>query len=205
MTRTLAITALLTVAATSFAAPPAQSSTPAGAASLSPADRRALMQQFRAVAEERDRALRERAAIFARIAVDHDYRGEYVLFRDDDWTAFLDLTDPRHPRYTPRSAAEMRPTGGDEPHVDPSLRAHILVVPNRPREHIGKTFTSDITAEDIAVVAKLMASAGAVAMRLGIKNPHIYVKSQEHVGVGYLHVHIVGEHAPGVSYPPPLE
>src|SRR5579872_6625944 len=68
-----------------------------------PIDKRALMHQFRALAEERNQAVRERGEIFARIAVQHDYRGEYVLFRDKEVTAFLDVTDPRHPRYAPRS------------------------------------------------------------------------------------------------------
>ena len=43
----------------------------------------------------------DRGDIFAKIAVRHDYSGEYVVFRDQDVTAFLDIKDPQHPRYKP--------------------------------------------------------------------------------------------------------
>ncbi len=78
------------------------------------------------------------------------------------------------------------------------------MVPNQPRETIGKTVASDITAEDLELTQKVMGEAAAVASRFGVKNPKIYVKSPERVGVGYLHVHIVGERDPNVPYPPPL-
>jgi diadenosine tetraphosphate (Ap4A) HIT family hydrolase len=163
-------------------------------------DRRALMREFRALAEERDKVVREKGEIFANIAVRRDYRSEYVLFRDDDVTAFLDLTDPQHPRYSPKSG------GGDEgARVDPKRRAHILVVPNRPREHIGKTLTSDIAAEDLEATLQVVRAAEVLAKRLRIANPQIYLKSSELVGIGYLHVHIVGERDPSVPYPPPLK
>lgn len=60
---------------------------PADAAGRAPSERKALMRQLRA---ERETKVRERGEIFARIAVKHDYSGEYVLFRDQDVTAFLD-------------------------------------------------------------------------------------------------------------------
>jgi hypothetical protein len=67
-----------------------------------------------------------------------------MLFRDQDVTAFLDLKDPQHPKYKP---------GHDEDEDGPvdgsNLRAHILVVPNQPRETIGKTVASDITEDDL--------------------------------------------------------
>ena len=158
-------------------------------------DRKALWHQLR---DEREKTVRERGEIFARIAVKHDYSGEYVLFRDQDVTAFLDLKDPRHPRYSPE-------TEHDEDAAGSSKRlSHILVVPNQPRETIGKTVASDITAEDLEVTQKVMREAAALATRLGVKHAKIYVKSPERVGVGYLHVHIVGERDPNVSYPPPL-
>jgi hypothetical protein len=50
-----------------------------------------------------------------------------------------------------------------------------------------------------------MRAAAALATRLGIKDPKIYVKSPARVGIGYLHVHVLGERDPNVPYPPPLK
>ena len=159
-------------------------------------EHRALVRQLRG---EREQRVRERGAIFARIAVQHDYRGEYVLFRDKNVTAFLDLKDPQHPRYRRGHDEDGEP-------ADPSLRrAHILVVPNQPRETIGKTLASNITAEDLELTLSVMREAAVLATRFGIKNPKIYVRSPERVGVGYLHVHIVGERDAKTPYPPPLK
>src|SRR5262249_21157442 len=97
-----------------------------------PSDRKALMRQLR---DEREKRVHERGEIFAKIAVKHDYAGEYVLFRDQDVTAFLDLKDPRHPRYTPPKSEHDE----DAPVGDSKRVSHILVVPNQPRETIGKT------------------------------------------------------------------
>ena len=172
------------------------SAQPTDAGGQTPGDRKALMRKLR---EERETRVRERGDIFARIAVKHDYTGEYVLFRDQNVTAFLDLKDPQHPRYKP---------GDDEdgPPVDASkLRAHILVVPNQPRETIGKTVASNITADDLQLTLSVMHTAAELSTRFGIKNAQIYVKSPARVGIGYLHVHIVGERDPKVPYPPPLK
>jgi diadenosine tetraphosphate (Ap4A) HIT family hydrolase len=163
-------------------------------ASATPADKQ-LKRQFRALAQERDRLVSERGSIFARIAVQHDYRGEYVLYRDADVTAFLDLEDPRHPRFAPRA--------GKEDESSPR-RSHILVVPNQPRENIGKTLSSDISAEDLEATLKVVRAAEALATRLHIVSPRIYLKPSETVGIGYLHVHVVGERDPSVPYPPRL-
>src|SRR6266436_2756959 len=101
-----------------------------------------------------------------------------------------------HPRYSPR------PGGDDESSpVDSKRRSHILVVPNQPREHIGKTLTSDILAEDLDATVRVVRAAQALAKRLNITNAQIYIKPSGKVGVGYLHVHIVGERDPGVPYP----
>ena len=172
----------------------ADGTTSAPGASPTP-ERKALMRELR---DEREKRVRERGEIFARIAVKHDYTGEYVVFRDKDVTAFLDLKDPQHPRYKPEHDEESEGEGGKG-------RAHILVVPNEPRETIGKTISSDITADDLEATLKVMHEATTIAARLGIKNPKIYVKSPERVGVGYLHVHIVGDRDPKVPYPAPLK
>jgi len=150
--------------------------------------------QFRQLREAREKMVRERGDVFAKITVKHDYSGEYVLFRDQDVTAFLDLKDPQHPRYTPEGPPDTA-----------KRRGHILVVPNQPRETIGKTVASDITTEDLELTLKVMHSASALAAKLNIKDPKIYVKSPGRVGVGYLHVHIVGERDPKVAYPPALK
>ncbi|MCU1386245.1 MAG: hypothetical protein JWL71_4942 [Acidobacteria bacterium] len=167
------------------------------AAGRTPTERKALMRQFR---EEREKEVRERGEIFARIATKHDYSGEYVLVHDQEVTAFLDIKDPRHPRYSAKQ-------GNDDegPPGSSKRRSHILVVPNQPRETIGKTLASDITAEDLELTQKVMRAAAALATRLGIKDPKIYVKSPARVGVGYLHVHVLGERDPNVPYPPSLK
>jgi diadenosine tetraphosphate (Ap4A) HIT family hydrolase len=158
-------------------------------------DQRALMRQLR---DEREKRVRERGEIFARIAAKRDYTGEYVLFRDQDVTAFLDLKDPQHPRY--------KPGHDEEPVTDSSKRrVHILVVPNQPRETIGKTIASDITADDLELTLKVMHEASSLATRLHIKNPQIYVRSPERVGVGYLHVHVVAEVDSKFQYPAALK
>jgi diadenosine tetraphosphate (Ap4A) HIT family hydrolase len=155
-------------------------------------ENKALMRQLR---DEREKRVRDRGEIFAKIATNRDYSGEYVLYRDQDVTAFLDLKDPRHPRYSP---------GHDEDGEDGKHLSHVLVVPNQPRETIGKTIASDITAEDLELTLKVMRAATTLAPRFGFKNPRIYVKSPARVGVGYLHVHVLGERDPKAPYPPPL-
>jgi diadenosine tetraphosphate (Ap4A) HIT family hydrolase len=173
---------------------PAKADTTAtDAAGRAPGDHKALMRQLR---DEREKMVRERGEIFARIATKHDYSGEYVLFRDQDVTVFLDLKDPRHPRYSPKAEHD-----DEGPAGNPKRLAHVLVVPNQPRETIGKTISSDITQEDLELTLKVMRAAATQATRLGIKNPKIYVKSPGRVGVGYLHVHIVGERDPNLPYP----
>ena len=147
---------------------------------------------YKTASSERDKLVRERGQIFAKIAVQREYSGEYVLFRDNDVTAFLDLTDPQHPRYSPRTG-------------DSKRKAHILVIPNQPRESIGKTLTSDISVEDLDATMKVVHAAQALAKRLRITNPQIFVKPSESVGIGYLHIHIVGERDPNNTYPPPLK
>lgn len=204
--RALASIALLLTLVTTAGAEPAPaaqakptstsgSAAPDVAGSRPSQERRALVRELRA---EREKRVRERGEIFARIAVKHDYRGEYVVFRDKNVTAFLDLKDPAHPRYKPEHDEESPDAAGKR-------RAHILVVPNEPRETIGKTLSSDITADDLDVTLSVMREATAVAARLGIEKPRIYVRSPERVGVGYLHVHIVGERDPKVPYPAPLK
>jgi hypothetical protein len=79
------------------------------------------------------------------------------------------------------------------------------VVPNQLRETIGKTLSSDITAEDLELTLKVMRSAATLATKLGFKDPKIFIKSPGRVGIGYLHVHVVGERDPKVPYPPALK
>jgi diadenosine tetraphosphate (Ap4A) HIT family hydrolase len=187
ITRCMVFVGVLACAATALADP---------SAPMSP-ERKALMRQLR---EEREKLVRERGEIFARIATKHDYTGEYVLFRDQDVTAFLDIKDPKHPRYAPKGGADDEGPAGSAKGL-----SHVLVVPNQPRETIGKTIASDITAEDLELTLKVMRAATALATRLGVKSPKIYVRSPARVGVGYLHVHILGERDPKLPYPPALK
>ena len=188
----IALLSLLAAAPMALAEPATSAST--NAAPQTPAEKRALIHQLR---DEREKTVRDRGDIFARIATKHDYKGEYVVFRDQDVTAFLDLKDPQHPRYS-KSEHDEDEAGGAK------AMSHLLVVPNQPRETIGKTLASDITADDLEVTLKVMREAQAIATRFGFKDPKIYIKSPERVGVGYLHVHIVGARAGNAPYPPAL-
>ena len=164
-----------------------------------PSDPQARKRLFRALVEERYKVARERGAIFSKIAVQHDYSGEYVVFRDEEVTGFLDLTDPQHPRYSARGDGE------EEQSHNAKRRSHVLVIPNQPRENVGKTLTSEITAEDLDATLRVVHAAEALAKRLSFINPRIYLKPSARVGVGYLHVHIVGERDSKVPYPPALK
>ena len=153
---------------------------------------RQIKRAYKAAAVERDKLVAEKGKIFEKIAVKHDYHGEYVVFRDDDVTAFLDLRDPKHPRYSARAG-------------DTKRMAHVLVVPNQPRENIGKTLQADISPDDLDATVKVVRAAEALAKKLAITNAKIFLKPSEAVGVGYLHVHIVGERDPSLAYPPALK
>lgn len=133
--------------------------------------------------------LRQRSRFFSKITQQRDYRGERVVHRDGNVTAFLDLTDPQHPGYSPERADEDESMAS----LPPSRRTHILVVPNQPREHIGKSVTGTITLADIEATKTTLEAAHRIANDLGVKNPRIYMNTQDRLAVGYQHVHIVGE------------
>lgn len=158
---------------------------------------RAIVRRYQT---ERRVSQRRLAQVFRRVAVDRDYRGEYVLMRDQHVTAFLDITDPQHPAFDPT-----RETDEDSlARIPLSRRAHILVVPNHPREHLGRSLDGPITTRDVEETLQVMKSAEALAKRLGIQNPQVFVNPESRLAVGYLHVHIVGERPPSHPYPAPL-
>jgi diadenosine tetraphosphate (Ap4A) HIT family hydrolase len=130
-------------------------------------------------AASREAAVRSRAKFFSRVAVDKDYAVEHVVYRNKLVTAFLDLGDHRHPRYRGKPST--------------STAIHLLVVPNSPREHIGKTLGAKISIDDLQATVKVVKAAQAVARRLGIKKASVYINSESRVHIGYLHVHVVGE------------
>src|SRR6185437_7976411 len=78
------------------AADPAPAKPTAPAAATDTTDDHAQWRRLRAA---REKSVSARGKIFARIAVKQDYTGEYVVYRDNDVTAFLDLKDPQHPRH----------------------------------------------------------------------------------------------------------
>jgi diadenosine tetraphosphate (Ap4A) HIT family hydrolase len=143
--------------------------------------------------------VRARGAIFHNIAVNRDYRGEHVLLRNQHVTAFLDISDPQHPRHDGRR--DLEPELAQLP---PARRAHILVIPNHPREHIALHLGDQVTQADARAVVRVFEEAEGVARQLALRNPQIFVNKANRVGVGYLHVHVVGERDPAVPYPPPL-
>ncbi len=137
---------------------------------------------------KREAAVRSRGRFFSKVALDRNYSGEWVIARTSKTTAFLDITDRRHPRT--------RATGAQEPGA-----IHILVVPNKAREHIAKTLGASITESDLKAALDVFHDAKKLARRLGIKKPKIYSNSESRVGVGYLHVHLEGQIAPKKKLP----
>jgi hypothetical protein len=143
--------------------------------------------------------IRSRGEIFRKIAVERNFANDYVLFRDKNITAFLDWGDSKHPKFDAK-----RKTG--EQHVMKKMpegkRAHILVVPNKPREHISSRLGGQIGKDDLTTALRTVRSAERLAKKLGIRNAKIWVNSENAISVGYLHVHIVGERTK--DYPAPL-
>src|SRR5690606_19549268 len=149
---------------------------------------------------ERRNRVRARGQIFRNIAVDRRYKGEYVLQRDHKVTAFLDITDPAHPAFDPRREVEEEALES----IPVQRRAHIIVVPTQPREHITRSLGGTITSGDLRETLEVVQSAEGLARKLGIKNPRVFVNPESRISIGYLHVHIIGERPAGRSYPPPL-
>jgi diadenosine tetraphosphate (Ap4A) HIT family hydrolase len=146
--------------------------------------------------KDRRHRVRQRGSIFHNIAVGGQRQGEYVLHQDQHITAFLDISDPQHPAFDPEREVEEEELAA----IPPSRRAHILVVPNTPREHITRVIGAPITDADIEHTGAVMRQARQLATKLGIKNPHIYMNPESRVSIGYLHVHIIGER-PTRPYP----
>ncbi len=149
----------------------------------------------RAVNAQRVQGVRGRARFFSKITAG-DHSGERVVYQDKNVTAFLDMTDPKHPRFNPEMEDE-----GDLSAVPPARRAHILVVPNTPREHIGQTLGGSITSADLEATLQVVKAGEALAKTMGLKNPRVFINPQDKLSVGYLHVHVVGERDPSVPYP----
>jgi len=151
-------------------------------------------------AQERVSRVRGLSRIFRKITVDRDYKGEFVLQRDNHTTAFLDITDPQHPGFKPE-----KETGeADLDSIPIHKRAHILVVPNAPREHITNSLGGTITSADLQASLDVVKSAEKLAKQLGIKNPRVFMNPESRVMIGYLHVHIIGERTAQTRYPKPL-
>jgi hypothetical protein len=146
----------------------------------------------------RDRMQRVRGAgaIFQRI-VDGDHRNSHVVHDGKGVKAFLSLTDPKHPKHD----KDMDPPDGLEK-IPVQKRAHVLVVPKEPREHIGRRLSGAITKDDLEKAHEVMAEAHKIAKALGIANPSIFVNTLDRLAVGFLHVHIVGEKTQ--PYPTPI-
>jgi diadenosine tetraphosphate (Ap4A) HIT family hydrolase len=140
--------------------------------------------------------LRGNARFFTKITVDKNWKGERVVHHDSHTTAFLDMTDPEHPRFDAQRVDEDETIAA----IPMAKRAHVLVIPNIPREHIAKSITGTITLDDIEATRLVLTSAHQLAKKLGIQRPRIYLNTSDRLTVGYLHVHIVGERD-GTPYP----
>jgi diadenosine tetraphosphate (Ap4A) HIT family hydrolase len=162
------------------------------------ARRQAELQLFRRLQTERREANRARGQIFERIARG-DWRGEYVLLHNADVTAFADISDPSNAAFDP----DDKPNEEELETIPLNKRAHILVVPNVAREHIGRSLGGRVTPDDLRTVTKVIEHAEKLAKDLGIVKPRVYINSENMISVGYLHVHILGERPAG-GYPPAL-
>ena len=134
--------------------------------------------------------IRNRGQLFRRITQDRNYDRDYVVFRNNKVTAFLDWSDPLHPQFDPKRKT------GEQHMLDPipvERRSHILVIPNTPREHIAATLGAQITSKDLDAAQQTIKAAEKLAKKLGIANPKVWINSPSAISVGYLHVHIVGE------------
>ncbi len=138
------------------------------------------------------------AKFFEKVTVKRDYSGEYVLRRGSTTTAFLDISDPQHPRYDPKKETGEEVRMSDIPK---HKRVHVLVVPNVKREHIGQSLGGSIRSGDLNAAMQVVKSAEKLAGRLKLKNVRVYINSEARIGVGYLHVHIVGERTSSTNYP----
>ncbi len=159
------------------------------------AHERAIVKQFLA---NRTESRRNNARFFEKLTVQRNYTNEYVMHRDAKVTAFLDISDPRHPKYDPAKEED------DESGVPPGKRVHVLVVPNQPREHIGQRLGGSIGSSDLEATLEVVKSAERLAKTLNLKNPRVFLNPESRISVGYLHVHIVGERTSSTQYPAPL-
>lgn len=211
--RLVVLCALLSVSAEAFAqqrpAPRRATGGGVGGAGprLNPAQQREAQRRAeeRAIAarvnkERRDR-VRASGSRFRSIAVDRQTAGEYVVARNNKVTAFLDVTDPLHPGFNPARETDEE----DLAAIPIQRRAHILVVPNVPREHLTGVLGRSIEGGDLETSLEVVNEAKKLARELGIKNPRVFINAESRVGIGYLHVHIVGERPPNRPYPPPLQ
>ncbi len=153
----------------------------------------------RAHQRARRQGVQQRGGIFRRIA-DGYRQDEYVVHQDRNVTAFLDMSDSRHPKFDPEAELE---EGDILARIRPDRRAHILVIPNEPSEHITRIIGQEIEEDDIDRVKSVMTSARQLAAKLGIKNAKIYMNPESRVTMGQLHVHIIGERTN--PYPAPLK
>jgi hypothetical protein len=195
--RPVLLFAALLTSSTAVAAPAARPARPAkpvaAPRAVAPSHARSIA---RKVFAEQRQAQRSRARFFEKITVKRDYTGEHVLLHDAEVTAFLDLTDPLHPHFDSEAEVDdefARFTGPN--------RTHILVVPTTPREHIGTKLDTPLQAADLEATLKVFKRAEALAKSLHIKGAKIFINASEQIGVGYLHVHIVGERDPSRAFP----
>jgi hypothetical protein len=149
-------------------------------------------EQYQLLYQRRVAVLRQRAAFMEKIA-EGDFSGKHVLLRNAQVTAFLDVTDPRSRERVPEYHPELL-------NIPVERRAHILVVPNRKREHIGDKLDSKIRLGDLEASAQVLKAAEALAKRLGIRHANVFINPLDKLSVGYLHAHIMGERDP-VPYP----
>jgi diadenosine tetraphosphate (Ap4A) HIT family hydrolase len=137
---------------------------------------------------------------FARIARGLE-PGPRIILKNRRVTAFLDHKDPKSPDYDDSIFDWELASFADLKDLPLERRAHVLVIPNRGRAHVGRHFGSGLRASDLETSLRILREAEALARELGIQRARVFINPPDKVSVGYLHVHIVGERDPSLPYP----
>ena len=127
--------------------------------------------------------------------------GQHIVYRDREVTAFLDQKDPQSPVHDPKIFDWEMDAYPDLKRLPPERRAHILVIPNHWRQHVGLNLGSGLRAQDLEVSLRVLRKAEGLAREMGLLRPRIFINPPDKISVAYLHVHIIGERDPDRPYP----
>jgi len=127
--------------------------------------------------------------------------GQHIVYRDKEVTAFLDQKDVQSPAHDPKVFDWEFAAYEDLRDVPKERRAHLLMIPNHWRQHVGPNLGSGLAGRDLATALSIVRKAEDLARELRIIRPKVFINPVHRISVGYLHVHIIGERDPNVPYP----